>query len=171
MSSFCTNCGAPSAEDVKFCTSCGAKTREAPAQQPAQAAPAQQPAQTAPAQQPSQAAPAQAATYQQQAAAVAPGAAPAAPAYNNSAAADVAPPKGSQYAPISTLGYVGWMILMGIPVIGLIIAIILARGNGPVNRRNLARAVLVFFCIGVVVTIAMSVLALTGVLEFNFTTY
>lgn len=137
MSSFCTSCGAPGADGAKFCTACGNRTGDV---QPAQ-----------------DALPAHDMLYQQQAATVPTEAAPIPPAY--STATDAAPPKGSKYTPISTLGYIGWMILMGLPLIGLIIAIILARGNGPVNRRNLARALLVFFGIVIVVSVAAFVMA------------
>lgn len=142
MPIFCINCGAPITEGKKFCTVCGTKaddvTRPAPVQQQ-QAFTAPPPAmpQSTPMPPPAMPSPVMPQNY-------------AAPAYNSSAA----PPKDSKYAPMSTLGYIGWMILMNLPLAGLVIAIILAVGKGgPVNRRNLARAMLVFLGIGIAVAV------------------
>lgn len=74
--------------------------------------------------------------------------------YTQPVAADDAPPKKSKYAPVGTLTYIGLMILMNIPVIGLISAILLALSKGNVSRRNFARATLVFQIIGYVIALA-----------------
>jgi hypothetical protein len=119
-----------------ICTSCGAAVPDgvkfctacgaaAPAAQPApQPAPAYQPA---------------------------PVPAPATPPAPQS---DTAPAKGSIYAPIGAWGYIGYFILFAIPVLGLVLAIAWSRGKGNVNRRDLARAMLVFQLLAVIALVA-----------------
>jgi len=99
-----------------------------------------------------------------------------APAYYQKPA-DERPPKGSKYYPMSTIGYIGWMILMNIPILGWIVASILAFGSGgSVNRRNLARAILIFIVlaiIGIIVSTIMfwSVISqLSDVIQVDFGT-
>ena len=77
---------------------------------------------------------------------------------NTSPDADAKPPKGSKYAPISTIGYIFLMIGMALPVIGFILMLVFAFGGGNVNRRNYARALLFFLIIGLIVAIVGTVL-------------
>ncbi|MGE4282650.1 MAG: zinc-ribbon domain-containing protein [Clostridia bacterium] len=66
-------------------------------------------------------------------------------------AVDVPPPKGSQYAVITTGGYFGIMLLMMIPIVNIIFLIVWACGNcKKVNKRNLARATIIMTVIGLV---------------------
>ena len=143
MLKFCINCGAEIAEGKKFCTNCGAKAEEIPQAQSAPVHPQELTQQSVTIQ---SGQPIQTASSQQFE--------PAPSKYivaANAIAADERPSKKSKYAPISTLGYIGWMILMSIPVAGWIIAGLFAFGKtGSVNRRNLARAMLVFIIIFVV---------------------
>ena len=129
---FCTTCGRQIEETQKFCTVCGAP---APGGQgagaggspapPVSAAAAPPPAPPPPAQ-PVQPAP------------------PPAPP-----AADMAPT--GKYEPISTGGYIGILLLMGLPILGQLLTIVWACGGcRKVNKRNLARATLVFLAIGLV---------------------
>lgn len=74
------------------------------------------------------------------------------------ALAETSPPKGSKYAPMSTFGYFGWLLLMSLPIAGLVVMLFLAFGNGPVNRRNLARAMLIFLAIGLIISIISAVM-------------
>jgi hypothetical protein len=65
-----------------------------------------------------------------------------------------------EYRPLSPWTYFGLDILYGIPIVGWIFLIIHAVGAGNVNRRNFARS---FFCVYVVIIIAVIVCALAGV--------
>ena len=57
---------------------------------------------------------------------------------------DIQPPKGSRYAVISPLGYLGTYLLLCIPLVGLILTLVWAFGGAHnQNRRNLARAMLI----------------------------
>jgi hypothetical protein len=137
---FCTECGANVADGIKFCTGCGKPMGEASAQ-PTQAPPPQQPvAVMTPPIQAAQQSPAPAPVYAQ-------------PDFN-AGAANTAPPKGSRYAAMGTLAYIGTFILFAIPIVGLIFCIKWAFGkNGNINRRNLSRAYLIFTVIAIVLTI------------------
>jgi len=155
----CT-CGANLPDDAKFCGVCGA-TQAAPTpaepvvwQEPPQPA-YQEPVYQEPAYQP----PAQPVyqeayqqpvyqepVYQQQ------------PMYQQPVyqqpAAEPPPPAGSRYAPISALGYFGYYILFGLPVIGLILSIVWANDKtGSINRQNLAKLMLVLRIIGIALLI------------------
>jgi hypothetical protein len=71
------------------------------------------------------------------------------------AGAGGAPPKGSRYAVIGTLSYIGTFILFAIPIVGLVFCIVWACGRKTnLNRRNLSRAVLVFMIAGIVLSVA-----------------
>ena len=70
-----------------------------------------------------------------------------------------------EYKPISAWGYVGYMILYAIPLIGFIILIIKAVGATNVNVRNHARS---YFCIMIIEFVLIIVLvAIAVVLGFN----
>ena len=140
MAKFCTNCGATLDDDKKFCTECGAPVNEAPA---GAAAP---PPRSSP--QP-QAAP----VYAQAATATMP---PPQSAYQPAAAygADAPPPSGSKYELISTGGFIGIMLLMCIPIVGQILMIVWACGGcRKIQKRNLARASLIMFVIGLIISL------------------
>ncbi len=136
MAKFCRNCGKEIPPGIAFCTECGTKVPEEIKPEPTPAA-EPSPAPTAvpsPAPKP------------------APAAAPA-------QTADEIPPKGSKYEPISTGGYVGILLLMCLPVIGLILAIIWACGGcTKINKRNLSRAYLIFMAISLVISIIIGVI-------------
>jgi amino acid transporter len=65
------------------------------------------------------------------------------------------PPKGSPYAVVGTGGFIGTMILFCVPVIGWIVCVIMAFAAKNRNRRNFARAMLVFLIIGVILSVAL----------------
>jgi hypothetical protein len=143
---FCTECGANVPDDVKFCVECGKPmdaARTEPDTVPAQAAAtvnqappvqARPAAQTAPPPQ-----------YQQQ---------PYSPPQQAAYAGAAPPPKGGKYSVMSTGAYIGTMILFAIPIIGWLACIIMAFAAGNRNRRNFARAMLVFMVIGLILAIA-----------------
>jgi hypothetical protein len=165
MPTVCKNCGEPITEIRKFCENCGAKieTENVPPPKEESAEQIQPQQQSAPPIQlrldpaddsspPKEPEPAQK-QYT---------VTPAAPVYGgvnipSAPSADAPPSKGSKYAPVGTFAYMGLMILMNIPVIGLIASIILARGKGSVSRRNFARATLIFKIIGITFAIAATV--------------
>lgn len=142
---FCTECGTNVPDDVKFCTSCGKAMSAAPKPEPVAvgvSAPAAAQPQAAPVYV-SQPEPAPAHIPQPQQAPV-----PAAPPL---AGGDTAPAKGSRYEAITMGGYIGIMLLMCIPIVGQILTIIWACGGcRKINKRNLARAMLVFLVISLV---------------------
>ena len=138
MAKFCTNCGATLPEDKNFCTECGSPvatvepTIETP---PVQTAPPPVQQTTPPPVQP---------VYQ----------------YNTAPAGETIPPKGSKYDPITTGGYIGIMLLMCIPVVGLILMIVWAFGGAKkINKRNLARASLIMMAIGLVFSLIFGFIA------------
>ena len=142
----CSNCGALIKEKQKFCTECAAAVIIEEQQQQATQQPEQE--QITQQQQPVQLqfTPPIEPIY-------------AAPVHNtNIRAEDAPPPKGSKNATVSTLGFVGWRILMYIPVVGLIITIILAFSKGNVNIRNFARSSLVFAIMGFIFAVVTGIL-------------
>jgi len=67
---------------------------------------------------------------------------------------DQAPPKGSKYEPITTKGYIGIMLLMCIPVVGIVLMIIWAFGGcKKVNKQAFARAALIMMAISLVLSL------------------
>ena len=145
MARFCTECGATLADDKRFCTKCGtpvgAAAGEAGKVQVENAA-----EQSAEVSQPVQSA------HQKQ---TPPPMQPVAPVYG----ADIAPAKGSKYDPITTWGYIGIMLLMCIPVVGLILMLVWAFGGcKKVNKRNLARASLIMAAIGLIFSLVIGIL-------------
>jgi len=142
----CTHCGAQMPDGSKFCTVCGAGMAPVAATEwPAQEFPAQAQAPV----------PAPAQAY--------PPPPPVPPAYPQNPPPDgeAAPPKGSPYAPISTLGYIGYFILFSLPIVGQILCVAWAfsKKKGNVNRRGLARALFVFLLIGLLSAIASGIFA------------
>lgn len=65
-----------------------------------------------------------------------------------------------EYKPISPLGYIGYNILLGLPLIGIICALVFAFGGSTnKNVKNFARAYLILFVIVLaVIIIAAAVL-------------
>ena len=113
MAKFCTNCGATLPDDKNFCTECGSPVATV---EPAMETP---PVQTAPP--PVQQTPPPTQTTPP----------PVQPVYQYSTApaGETIPSKGSKYDPITTGGYIGIMLLMCIPVVGLILMIVWAFGG------------------------------------------
>lgn len=71
--------------------------------------------------------------------------------------------------PISTWGYVGYMILFSIPCVNLICALIFAFGGSKnANLRNFSRGQLIFWLISLILSIILSVVmivAMGGIME------
>lgn len=129
-SAFCVSCGAPMKDGIAFCTSCGAKQGDAapvtPPPKPAAAPPP--PPQTPPVY---QTPPPQQPVYQQ----------PVQLAPQQSPEQSV---KGTKYEPITTGGFIGIMLLLCIPVIGLILLIVWACGGcRKISKCSFARATLI----------------------------
>ena len=146
---FCTECGTNVSDGIKFCTSCGkvmsAEPPPAAGAWPVQLPPVQQAKNVPPPPpQPPPVQPAPQPVYYQQPA-------PPPPVYGQPA--PVLPPPDGQYAVVSTGSWIGTLILLSIPIVGFILCLVWAFGGGNLNRRNLARACLIFMVIGIVLSI------------------
>ncbi len=70
------------------------------------------------------------------------------------------PARKSPYAPMTSIGMAIQLFLMNIPVIGLILSIIWACGVcRKIARRNLARAWLILLILGILLIVALAVVA------------
>jgi len=58
---------------------------------------------------------------------------------------------------ISTLGWLGTLLVLIIPIVGLVVYIIWAIGNDNLNRRNYARASLILVAASIILGILSSV--------------
>lgn len=164
---FCEKCGNQMPDDSKFCLSCGAPAAGAESVQeaapivetdindvtetatevssaveqpaaPAQPAPQPSPIRTEPTQTP-QAAPQQA--YAQ-------------PPQNQYYQQPSAPEKPEKVAPLKTWKFIGMFILTGIPLIGFIMILVWSFSSSfNKNTKSFARAILVLWIIGLVLTI------------------
>lgn len=66
---------------------------------------------------------------------------------------------GGDDQPISAWGYVGYMVLFTLPVIGFILMLVFAFGSSQkASVKNFARAYLILWVIGVVLTILLTVI-------------
>ncbi|MGN1451957.1 MAG: zinc-ribbon domain-containing protein [Eubacteriales bacterium] len=175
---YCPDCGAQISDDAVFCTNCGKKTEvpsspeAAPAGEPVRpAAPAFQAAASAPREAPcaqraansdgAGPAPNADAPYPAMGAAPVPPPPPPPEAYPAPARrTDPPPPEGSRYNPISAWGYVGIFLLLSVPVVGLVFTIVWACGGcRKVNKRNLARGVLLLYLIAVIIFVIAGIVA------------
>ncbi len=149
MAKFCTNCGASMPEDKNFCTECGMPVNT----ENSNAATNTSSAETPPIQQTPPPVRQASSGYQapppvQQT--------PPVYQYNPVNASEMVPPKDSKYDPITTGGYIGIMLLMCIPVVGIVLTIIWACGGcKKINKRNLARASLIMMAIGFVISLIL----------------
>jgi len=62
-----------------------------------------------------------------------------------------------QGAAVSTLVWIGRLLLPIIPIVGLIVYIVWAFGTGDLNRRNFARASLIIMIAGIVLSIVIGI--------------
>lgn len=86
--------------------------------------------------------------------------APAAPAYNPVQQSSYS----YEYRPIGPWGYIGYALLFGIPIVGIIMVIVFALDSTYINRRNYARSILLSMLIGFVITLITAIIiAVLGV--------
>lgn len=134
---FCNNCGAELTGNSRFCTSCGASIGQNTPPVPEHVSSSGSGTVQSPVVQ-------------------------AAPIHNTYTASPVqnieyTPGADSKYEPVTTGGFIGIMLLMCIPLVGIILAIIWACGGcRKVNKRNLARAMLIMMLIGAVLSLILS---------------
>ena len=169
---FCNTCGTELPENTKFCTHCGGMV-SVPTAVPAQSAAlaseqseampneAYRPTQSLQDVQAPQSDPVQYHQTQTPQVQSAPGPqqqqqyAPPQPQYMPAANGDVPPPPGSIYSVMGVGAYIGMSILFSLPVIGWIACIVMAFASKNLNRRNFARAMLVFMIVGCVFVIIL----------------
>ena len=157
----CPQCGAALKDGVRFCTGCGrpvlldtASSAPERAEPLRQSGPSNQAPSVSPSAEPSSPPPPQYTPPRQQTHTAAP------PAYSVEGWSSGGPAPGSRYELISTGGFIGILLLMCIPLVGLILMIVWACGGcRKLQKRNLARASLILAVIG---------LALSLVLGFAF---
>ena len=143
----CTSCGAELAEGTVFCTSCGTKVSQPAAPEiPAPVAAPVAPMAPSPAPQPQAAPPMPAPqpSYQMPAYQAPPQPAPQTNVY-------VQPQVNT--TPISPLGYIGYNLLFGLPLIGIIMIFVFSFSNGNINRKNFARSYLIVYAVFLVLGI------------------
>ena len=167
MAKKCNSCGAELADSVMFCTECGTKLDEAVQPEP-QAAPAPTPAPTpvpTPTPAPAASAPQPAVDEKAQKKAQK----SEQKAAKAAAELQAAPVAGSKFAPITTGGYIGIFLLLGIPIVGLLLAIVWACGGcKKISKRNLSRAYLIMLAVVLVLSLVFGLAArflLPGILE------
>ena len=151
MARFCTECGKEISAGMSFCTECGAK---APAEMPPK-----EPAQPVAASDSSNAQKSDNRFVRQQ------------PAYTAPVTVAVSDEsvKGTKYEPVSTGGFIGIILLMSIPVIGLILTVVWACGGcRKLTKRSFARAYLILMAVALVISLVLGLVfssfagALTG---------
>ena len=65
----------------------------------------------------------------------------------------------SNYKPISAWGYIGYQLLFGLPLIGLIFILVFSfGGTSNENLKNYARSFLIWLLFGLIVTIFVSII-------------
>jgi len=165
MPQFCTECGAAMEPGKKFCTGCGAKAESA-AQTPAAPVQAQPAVQVEPYAGQSQHAAQQTG---------APAAQMAMPRhYPDQGVYPPSPAFTLEAKSITMLGYLGYLFVMSIPVMGLVMAIVLGFKSPKANTRNLARAMIFFNVVWLIVFVAFALTAysamsqLSEIVDFNF---
>lgn len=81
----------------------------------------------------------------------------------------------AKYKPVSAWGYIGYNILFGIPIVGLILAIVFAVSDKKINRRNYARAQIIIVIISIVLMVIFYFLirdlAIKLISYFEYLTY
>ena len=65
-----------------------------------------------------------------------------------------------KYKPLGAWRYFGYNILFSIPIVGIICLIVFACSGRNINRRSYARS---FFCVFIVIGIAIGVMAILGI--------
>ena len=161
----CTECGKTVADGKKFCTNCGKPVRASARKTPVKTSKTDAaPSKPAPKSE-SKAAPKSSPAQKSESKSISK---PETKAASKSEPVSVsAPPQGSPYAVMGVGSFVLASFLMSIPVIGLIIGIVWAFGGcNNLNRRNLARAFLIFLLIGIVLSIVAFLLLRTVLLPF-----
>lgn len=73
-----------------------------------------------------------------------------------------------KYRPISAWGYIGYMVLYTIPIIGTIFLIIFAFSDKNINRRNFARS---YFYMIILLIVVLIYFYLNGDIEYYYQFY
>jgi len=68
------------------------------------------------------------------------------------------PPAQPETDLIGMLEYIGYLIIMSLPILGLVSSIVMGKNKTPTNRRNLARAMIVFNVIGIMIGVAAAII-------------
>lgn len=88
---------------------------------------------------------------------------------NYSQPADIESTLPPQYKPLSPWAYFGYTLLLGIPIVGFILAIVFSFNDDNINRRNFFRSFWCSLLVGVIIAVIIVVIVLSvGVSVFNF---
>ena len=72
------------------------------------------------------------------------------------------------YRPIKPWGYIGYMLLYGIPIVGIIMLIVNACSTDNINKRNFARSYLWLMLVSLIISIIVTIFAIIlGVIAAN----
>ena len=153
----CKNCSAQIPDGSKFCTVCGHKIVVEPFVAPKP----QQPPQTEPTQVPPQASYTQIPPQVQQG---------HVPPYNLNGTQQQTVSKNTALdAPLTVLDFFLMSLLSFVPIIGFIFLLIWAfSGNANINRKNYARAALIWILVSIGLVILLSIIG-GGILNMNYT--
>lgn len=70
-----------------------------------------------------------------------------------------------EYRPISPWGYIGYMFLYSIPIIGFLFLIIFSFSDKRINRRNFARS---YFCLIILSLILIIIAYVLGFIDIYY---
>lgn len=65
-----------------------------------------------------------------------------------------------KYQPLSPIAYVGYVILFGLPLIGIICLFVFGFSDDNISRRNMARAYLIVYAVGIALGFLIGIISI-----------